>query len=65
MTINPYLNFNGNCEQAFNYYQKVFGTEFQSFMKFKEMPEDPNMKILEEDKDKIMHVSLPIGEGNV
>ncbi len=35
ITINPYLIFNGNCEQAFKFYQKIFGGEFQTFSRFK------------------------------
>lgn len=64
-TINPYLNFNGNTEEAFNFYKSVFGGEFAMVMKFGEMPgcdEMPEGKqISEADKDKIMHIALPIG----
>jgi PhnB protein len=56
--INPYLVFNGNCEEAFNYYKSVFGVEFQMISKFKDMPggECPVA-----DENKIMHVSMAIG----
>ena len=37
-TVNPYLNFNGNCEEAFNFYKSVFGGEFQYLGRFKDMP---------------------------
>ena len=62
-TINPYLNFNGNTEEAFNFYKSVFGGEFITLMRFKDAPEVD--KIPPSDREKIMHVSLPIGQGNV
>ncbi|MGB7291450.1 MAG: VOC family protein [Thermodesulfobacteriota bacterium] len=62
-TINPYLNFNGNTEEAFNFYKSVFGGEFIALMRWKDAPEAD--KILEGDREKIMHVSLPIGKGNI
>ena len=61
-TINTYLTFNGNCEEAFNFYKSVFGVEFSYISKFKDMPEDPNFPIAESDKENIMHVSLPISK---
>ncbi|MEZ5427976.1 MAG: VOC family protein [Pyrinomonadaceae bacterium] len=67
--INPYLNFNGNTEEAFNFYKSVFGGEFAAFQRFGEMPGCDEMpedkKITEADKEKVLHVALPIGEGNV
>jgi PhnB protein len=62
-TINPYLNFNGNTEEAFNFYKSVFGGEFMALMRWKDAPEAD--KIPASDREKIMHVSLPIGQGNV
>ena len=62
-TMNPYLNLAGNTEEAFNFYKSVFGGEFASFMKFKDMPESEKMS--PEDQEKIMHVSLPISEGHI
>ena len=59
--INPYITFDGNCEEAFNFYKSVFGGEFVFFGRFSEMPE--NLGIGEDEKNKIMHVSLPIGNG--
>jgi|SRR6266513_2650884 len=61
-TINPYLNFPGNTEDAFNFYKSVFGGEFAMLQRFKDTPEAG--RVPEKDKDKIMHVSLPIGKGN-
>lgn len=60
-TTNTYLNFNGNCEEAFNFYKSVFGGEFNYMGRFSDMPDDGQNKIPESDKNKIMHVSLPIG----
>jgi PhnB protein len=62
--INPYLNFNGNTEVAFNFYKSVFGGEFVTLIRFKEMP-NPNHPLSEEDGNKLMHIALPIGKGNV
>lgn len=59
--INPYLNFNGNTEEAFNFYKSVFGGEFAMVQKFGEMPGCEEMKTSESEKDKIMHIALPIG----
>ncbi|MCW8849514.1 MAG: VOC family protein [Melioribacteraceae bacterium] len=57
-SVNPYLNFNGNTEEAFNFYKSVFGGEFLSLMRFKDIPgESP---IPEEAKNGIMHISLQI-----
>lgn len=61
-TTNTYLNFNGNCEEAFNFYKSVFGGEFDYIGRFGEMPPSEEYKVPDVDKDKIMHVSLPIGK---
>src|SRR6266542_7002424 len=60
--INPYLNFDGNTEEAFNFYKSVFGGDFQNITRFSDTPQGAQMK--PEDAKKIMHVSLPIGKGN-
>ena len=65
-TINPYLTFNGNCEEAFNFYKSVFGGEFSYVGRFSEMPPMPHApEMSEEQKNKIMHISLPVGEGTI
>lgn len=64
-SINTYLTFNGNCQQAFEFYKSVFGGEFSSKSKFEEMPPDPNYPISDTDKEKIMHITLPVGKGTV
>ncbi len=61
--INPYLVFNGNCEEAFNFYKSVFGEEFSYLGRIKEAPSET--PISEEEGEKIMHVTLPIGKGAV
>ena len=66
--INPYLNFKGNTEEAFNFYKSVFGTEFTALSRFKDVPESAGCDgfgVGENEKDKIMHIALPIGNGNV
>jgi len=62
-TINPYINFNGNAEEAFNFYKSVFGGEFESVSRFKDM-ESSEFPVDPHEADKIMHIGLPIG-GNV
>ena len=65
-SINPYLLFNGNCEAAFLFYKSVFGGEFPYMGKFKDMPADDNTPAPSaEDADRVMHVSLPIGNGSI
>lgn len=58
---NVYLNFNGNCEEAFEFYRSVFGGEFTYLGRFGDMPPDEQKQTSNADKNKIMHVSLPIG----
>lgn len=59
-TINPYINFNGNAEEAFEFYKSVFGGEFASVVRFKDL-EGPDFPVPEEDANKIMRIVLPIG----
>ena len=61
-TVNIYLTFNGDCEQAFDFYKSILGGEYVSISRFKEMPESPEFEITESDKEKIMHVTLPISK---
>ncbi len=62
--LNPYLNFAGNTEEAFNFYKSVFGGEFTSLVRFKEMPME-GVTIPPEDQHKILHIGLAIGRDNV
>jgi len=59
-TINPYINFNGNAEEAFTFYKSVFGGEFASLVRFKDLQSD-EFPVGEEDANKIMRIVLPIG----
>lgn len=59
-TINPYINFNGNAEEAFNFYKSVFGGEFRAIIRFKDL-EGPDFPMPENEAEKIMRITLPIG----
>ncbi len=58
--INPYINFNGNAEEAFMFYKSVFGGEFTKITRFKELS-SPEFQIPENEANKIMYIALPIG----
>lgn len=58
--INPHINFNGNAEEAFNFYRSVFGGSFANIVRFKDMPGLP-AEVGEKEANKIMHIALPIG----
>ncbi len=59
--INPHINFNGNAEEAFNFYKSVFGGEFANIMRFKDLATS-EFSVAESDANKIMHIALPIGK---
>ena len=59
--INPHINFNGNAEEAFNFYKSVFGGEFAKIIRFKELS-SPEFPVAENEANKIMHIALPIGK---
>jgi PhnB protein len=59
-TINPYINFNGNAEEAFNFYKSVFGGEFKTIVRFKDL-ESSEFPVSENEAHKIMRIVLPIG----
>lgn len=63
-SINPYIHFNGNAEEAFTLYKSVFGGEFTRLVRFKDMNFEgaPNF---EKEADKIMHIALPIGKNSI
>lgn len=63
--VNAYLTFNGNCEEGFNFYKSVFGGEFPYIGRFGDMSPAEGHTMSEEDKHKIMHVSLPISQETV
>jgi len=62
--LNVYLNFAGNTEEAFTFYKSIFGGDFSSLIRFKDMPME-GVAIPPQDQSKLMHISLPIGEHDV
>jgi len=63
-TINPWINFNGNAEDAFIFYKSVFGGEFTKVIRFNDLA-STEFKPAEEEENKIMYIALPIGKSNV
>lgn len=59
-TLNPWINFNGNAEEAFTFYKSVFGGEFTKVVRFKDIASD-EFPIPEKEQQKIMYIALPIG----
>ena len=59
--INPHINFNGNAEEAFNFYKSVFGGEFTKITRFKELS-SPEFPVAEKEANKIMHIALSFGK---
>lgn len=59
--INPHINFNGNAEEAFNFYKSVFGGEFAKIIRFKDIS-SPEFPVSENEANKIMYIALPIGK---
>jgi len=60
-SINPHINFNGNAEEAFNFYRSVFGAEFAKIVRFKDLA-SAEFPVAENEENKIMHIALPIGK---
>jgi PhnB protein len=63
-TISPWINFNGNAEEAFTFYKSVFGGEFGKVIRFKDLA-TPEFPVGESDADKIMQITLAIGDGQM
>ncbi len=61
--FNPYLNFPGNAEEALSFYKTIFGGEFAMAMRFGETPE--GARLSDTDKNKMMHIALPLGNNTV
>ena len=59
--INPHINFNGNAEEAFNFYKSIFGGEFVKIIRFKDIS-SPEFPVAENEANKIIHIALPIGK---
>jgi len=64
MTINPWINFNGNAEEAFTFYKSVFGGEFGKVIRFQDLS-SAEFPVAEKEKNKIMLITLPIGNSNM
>ena len=66
MRVEPYLFFNGRCEEAIEFYKKALGAEVLMLMRFKESPEPPPPGMIPPgSENKIMHASLRVGETTV
>ena len=63
-TINPYIHFNGNAEEAFTFYKSVFGGDFAMIARFKDLSNSGH-PIAENEANKIMHIALPIGKTSI
>ncbi|WP_040479724.1 VOC family protein [Mariniradius saccharolyticus] len=60
--VNIYLTFNGNCKEAFEFYASVLQQKISDFNLFGEMPPQPGFELSEADKNRVMHVTLPISK---
>ena len=65
MSMNVYLNFDGNCREAVMFYSDVFNVEMPEMMAFGDMPADPNYPMPEEAKDRIMHARMDVFGGAI
>ncbi|HVE56638.1 MAG TPA: VOC family protein [Pyrinomonadaceae bacterium] len=64
--VNPYLHFLGNTEEIFNFYKSIFGGEFATVMRFGDIQGQEGCENLSDgDKEKIMHIALPLSDGHV
>jgi PhnB protein len=63
-TLNPWINFNGNAEEAFTFYKSVFGGEFAKVVRFKDIASE-EFPVAEKEENKIMYIALPISESTV
>ncbi|TSC85658.1 MAG: PhnB protein [Parcubacteria group bacterium Gr01-1014_8] len=63
-TINPWINFNGNAEEAFTFYKSIFGGDFTKITRFKDLA-SPEFPVSDTEAEKIMLITLPIGKSNV
>jgi len=65
MAIDVYINFNGNCREAVEFYALVFETEKPKIMTFGDTPPNPEFNLPEEAKKLVMHALLNINGSNV
>jgi PhnB protein len=63
--IHTYLNFNGNCEEAFSFYQQIFKSPTMGIHRFGDMPKDPSFPIPDVAKNKIMHTAIMLNESSM
>lgn len=63
-TLNPWINFNGNCEEAFNFYKSALGGEFTKIVRFKEAA-GPGFEVKDEETNKIMEIVLTLSNGGM
>jgi PhnB protein len=63
-TLNTWINFNGNAEEAFTFYKSVFGGEFAKVVRFKDIASD-ELPVAEKEENKIMQIVLPIGNNTM
>lgn len=63
-TLSPWVNFNGNAEEAFTFYRSVFGGEFTTVTRFKDIA-SAEFPVADSDADKIMKITLPVGGGTI
>jgi len=68
MTIQPYLNFDGRCDEAVDFYKKALGAEVEMLLRFKDCPEPPNTEegcAMPGDPEKVMHTCLRVGDAAI
>jgi PhnB protein len=63
-SINPWINFNGNAEEALTFYKSVFGGEFKKIVRFKDLA-GPEFPVADKEANKVMYIALPVGKNNV
>ncbi|MBL7683489.1 MAG: VOC family protein [Flavipsychrobacter sp.] len=62
-TLSQHIAFNGNAEEAFNFYKGVFGSEIQMIMRYKDTPEGIPNPTTQAEGEMVMHISMPVGNG--
>ena len=62
MLLELFINFDGNCREAANFYAKVFNSSVNNLMTYSDAPPDPNFPLSPADKDKICYVGIPMGK---
>jgi PhnB protein len=65
MQVQPYVNFNGRCQEAIDFYKRALGAEVQTVMHFKDCPEPQPGMVTPENKDKVMHASFKVGDTTI